>query len=165
VYLTIVVLIKGLVNAPRLLINPKYFGAYVNGRKTFKDFKGIFQLLVSIRCSHCEGDLVVRDLLLQRTDIEERSHEASEQFIVDDRGEEQEGDADDDYDDDDADDNQADEKILKKIAIPNVNKAVTTAVEQTRFIIDIFPLMELGVGGMDIVKSRHRRTSEGKCID
>ena len=87
---------------------------------------------------------------LQQAHIEETSEEASEQWIVDDRGEEQ-GDDDDDDDDADDDDNQANEQRLTKIAISNFSKAVTMAVELTYFIIDVVPLMELGVRGMDIV--------------
>ena len=83
-----------------------------------------------------------------QANTEEVSEEASEQMIAYGRGEELEGD-DDDGDDDD--DNQGDEQILTKISIPNVNKAVTMTVELTYFIIDIFPLKELGVGGMDMV--------------
>jgi len=49
----------------------------------------------------------------QQTNIEEMSEEASEQLIVDGRGEEQEGG--DDDDDDDDDDNQADEKYWRKL--------------------------------------------------
>ena len=72
------------------------------------------------------------------------SGEACEKFIVDDRGEEQEGDSvdddDDDVDDDDVGGHQADEKRLMKIAIRNVNKAVTIAVELAYFKIDTVPL-------------------------
>jgi hypothetical protein len=83
-------------------------------------------------------------LQLQQANIKKLSEEASEELIVDDKGEEQ---------DDEDDDNQADEQILAKIAIPNVNKAVTMTVELTYvyFIIDIVPLMELGVRWLDIV--------------
>jgi hypothetical protein len=71
-------------------------------------------------------------LQLQQANIEEMSEEESEQLIVDDRGEEQEG----------VDDNQAFEQRLTKTAIPNVNKAVTMAVELTCFITDTVPLTE-----------------------
>ena len=96
--------------------------------------------IVNIRFSE-EG---FEDLQLQQANIEELSEEASEQLIVNDRGEEQEAAA-AAADDDDDDDNQADEQILTEIAIPNVNKTVTMAVELTHFIIDIVLLLGRGV--------------------
>ena len=99
--------------------------------------------IVNIRFSE-EG---FEDLQLQQANIEELSEEASEQLIVNDRGKEQEAAAAAAAAaaDDDDDDNQADEQILTEIAIPNVNKTVTMAVELTHFIIDIVLLLGRGV--------------------